>query len=170
MSEAHPVPIESLRAAGTDVRQVTRDFAVSTFVVWRGQVLLHRHHKLGIWLPPGGHVEPNETPDDAAVREVLEETGVRVTLVGERAVDAPGPVQLIRPRGVQLEAIAPGHEHIDLIYLARPLEPYEGELAGEFVGDAHGLGWYDRSSALDLGLTPEMRAWVELALTELGDH
>jgi len=144
----------------------TRDFAVSAFVVWDGKVLLHRHHKLGIWLPPGGHVEPNETPDDAAVREVLEEAGVAVELIGERAIDAPGPLQLIRPRGVQLESIAPGHEHIDLVYLARPLEPYAGELAGEFAGEAHGLGWYDFDGAEQLGLTPEMTAWVELALRE----
>ena len=36
---------------------LTRDFAVSVLVVWRSQVLLHRHRKLGIWLPPGGHVD-----------------------------------------------------------------------------------------------------------------
>ena len=59
---------------------VTRDWAVSVFVVWRGRVLLHRHRKLGVWLPPGGHVEPHELPDDAAVREVLEETGYVVEL------------------------------------------------------------------------------------------
>src|SRR5680860_823118 len=81
----------------------TRDWAVSVFVIWREQVLLHRHRKLRLWLPPGGHVEFGELPDEAAVREVLEETGVAVELVGERAVEAPGPVQLVRPRGVQLD-------------------------------------------------------------------
>ncbi|MDR1426031.1 MAG: NUDIX domain-containing protein [Rickettsiales bacterium] len=35
-----------------------------------------RHKKLRRWLPPGGHVEPNEIPDDAARREVFEETGI----------------------------------------------------------------------------------------------
>lgn len=143
---------------------VTRDWAVSVFVVWRGRVLLHRHRKLGLWLPPGGHVEPHELPDDAAVREVLEETGVSVELVGDRAVDAPGPRQLVRPRGVQLEDIAPGHQHVDLVYLARPVEPYGGSLAdGE-----EGLGWYAGDEARGLGLTAEMAAWVELALRELG--
>jgi len=143
---------------------VTRDWAVSVFVVWRGRVLLHRHRKLGVWLPPGGHVEPHELPDDAAVREVLEETGVRVELVGERAVDAPGPRQLVRPRGVQLEDISPGHQHVDLVYLARPQEPYDGALAG----DEDGLAWYTGPEATALGLTAEMAAWVDLALRELG--
>ncbi len=142
---------------------MTRDLAVSVFVVWRARVLLHKHRKLGLWLPPGGHVETDELPDDAATREVLEETGVRVTLIGPPPIAAPGPRQLTRPRGVQLETIGPGHEHIDLVYLARPVEPYAGQLqAGE-----EGLGWYDLAGAMALGLTPEMSAWVGLSLSEL---
>lgn len=142
----------------------TRDLAVSVFVVWRGLVLLHRHRKLGIWLPPGGHVEPGELPDEAAVREVLEEAGIEVELVGEPPIHAPGPRQLARPRGVQLEQIAPGHEHVDLVYLARPLADYAGAVAGEEAS----MGWHDLASATALGLTPEMEAWVRLALAELG--
>ena len=46
-----------------------------------GKVLLHLHRKLGMWLPPGGHIERDEIPDDAAVREVFEETGLNVELV-----------------------------------------------------------------------------------------
>jgi 8-oxo-dGTP pyrophosphatase MutT (NUDIX family) len=38
------------------------------------------HRKLRKWLPPGGKVDPNETPEDAALRECLEETGLQVTL------------------------------------------------------------------------------------------
>ena len=142
---------------------VTRDFAVSVFVVWRGGVLLHRHPKLGIWLPPGGHVEPGELPDDAAVREVREEAGVEVRLVGEHAVDAPGPRQLVRPRGAQLESISPGHEHIDLVYYARPLAGYDGRL----VSESAPFAWYSASAAAELDLTPELVAWVRLALREL---
>lgn len=143
---------------------MTRDLAVSVFVVWRQQLLLHEHPKLRLWLPPGGHVEPNELPDDAAVREVLEEAGVNVQLVGETAIDAPGPRQLLRPRGVQLESISPGHEHIDLIYWARPHEGYAGALTSETTP----FGWYSRTALARLPLTPEMVAWAELALTELG--
>ena len=142
---------------------VTRDLAVSVFVAWRSKLLLHHHRKLGLWLPCGGHVEPNEIPDDAAVREVREEAGIAVTLVGEHAISAPGPRQLVRPRGVQLEAIAPGHEHVDLIYFARPVEPYDGLLDG----NEEGLGWYGPDEALALGLTDEMEAWVRLATREL---
>ncbi len=101
-----------------------RHFTVAVFVVWEGKVLLHLHRKLGMWLPPGGHIERDELPDDAAVREVYEETGLRVELVGEKREDVSDPVQLHRPAGVQLENIGPGHQHIDLIYFSpSPMAP-----------------------------------------------
>jgi len=140
----------------------SRDWAVAVFVVWRAAVLLHEHPKLGLWLPCGGHVEAGEIPDDAAVREVLEESGVPVVLLGEAPVSAPGPRPLTRPRGVQLETIAPGHEHVDLVYLARPAAGYDGALAGVAT-----LGWYDREALSGLPLTPEIRAWCAVALAEV---
>lgn len=143
---------------------VTRDFTATAFVVWRGGVLLHKHRKLGRWFPPGGHVEPNEVPDDAAVREVLEESGVRVALVGERALPVLEPRQLVRPRGIQLETISPGHEHIDLIYFAKPLPGYDGRL----LDSDETLGWYDEGALGRLELTGEIRHWATLALLELG--
>lgn len=43
-------------------------------------VLLVRHRERG-WVPPGGKVEPGETPRVAAVRELQEETGVAAELL-----------------------------------------------------------------------------------------
>ena len=136
-----------------------RDWAVAVFVVWRGQLMLHRHPKLDRWLPCGGHIEANELPDDAALREVWEESGVRIRLVGEPAIDAPGPRQLIPPRALQVERIDAEHEHIDLVYLGVPLEPYAGALRGEAS-----LGWFDAAALAALPLTPEIRAWASVAL------
>lgn len=48
----------------------------------RARVLLVRAAETGQWVVPGGAMEPGETPADAAVREVWEETGVRVALTG----------------------------------------------------------------------------------------
>jgi len=98
---------------------VKRDFTATTVVVHRRKVLLHHHRKLGLLLPLGGHIEPDELPDDAALREVREESGFRVTL------HEPSPLwpltdvrQLARPVAVLLEDIGPNHQHVDLIYLA----------------------------------------------------
>jgi 8-oxo-dGTP pyrophosphatase MutT (NUDIX family) len=57
---------------------MTRDFTATAFVYWQGKTLLHKHKKLGIWLPCGGHIDPYELPDDAAIREVFEESGVDI--------------------------------------------------------------------------------------------
>lgn len=46
----------------------------------RRRVLLVRHAEGGDWTTPGGMIEPYETPADAAVREMWEETGLHVAL------------------------------------------------------------------------------------------
>jgi 8-oxo-dGTP pyrophosphatase MutT (NUDIX family) len=117
-----------------------------------------------MWLPPGGHIEENELPDEAAVREVLEETGLGVRLVGERREDIADPVQLYRPAGVQLENIGPGHQHIDLIYFARPSG--STRIRDDFSEDK--VGWYGPEDWDEMRLNAEVRGWCERALQALG--
>ena len=42
---------------------------------FRGKILLSRHHDRSTWETQGGHIEPGETPMDAARRELYEESG-----------------------------------------------------------------------------------------------
>jgi 8-oxo-dGTP diphosphatase len=102
-----------------------KHFTATAFVVRGDATLLHWHRRLGQWMPPGGHIEPDEDPATAALREVLEETG----LVCEIAPTSPNlpfsyPGQLAAPYTILLEDI-PGpdepHKHIDLIYFVRPV-------------------------------------------------
>lgn len=98
----------------------TRDFTATTFVVASGRTLLLMHRKLARWLPPGGHIEADELPHIAALREVREETGLHVELLAsERPLG--GVIILPQPHYLLLEQISAGHEHIDLIYFARAL-------------------------------------------------
>ena len=136
---------------------ITRDFTTAVFVVHEGRVLLHRHIKLNRWLPPGGHIEPNEIPDAAAIREVFEETGVVATLKGTPiiSIDLPGqPRQLCPPAGIQITAIRPGHEHIDIVYFATGL-PAESRAE---------VGWFSPAEWAPLDLTEEITAWCDAAL------
>jgi ADP-ribose pyrophosphatase YjhB (NUDIX family) len=56
-------------------------FTASAFLIHQQQVLLIRHKKLQLWLGPGGHIDENELPHQAAAREFLEETGLSVAIV-----------------------------------------------------------------------------------------
>lgn len=137
---------------------------MAVFVVHANHVVLHRHKKLRVWLPPGGHIEPDELPDEAAIREVLEETELTVELVGPRGLlqDYPGqPRQLVRPEGIQLEDISPGHQHIDLIYFARPREI---SADGSLPCLAEGMRWVHRDELGDLELSEEVIDWCRKAI------
>ena len=141
-----------------------RHFTVAVFVVWEGKVLLHWHRKLAMWLPPGGHIEDGELPDEAALREVREETGLWAELVGERREDVADPVQLHRPAGVQLENIGPGHQHIDLIYFAKPSG--STKIPEAFSGEK--VGWYGPEDWEGMRVNAEVRGWCERALALVG--
>lgn len=106
-----------------------RHFTVSAFVSAQGHTLLHFHQKNQMWLPPGGHIESDEDPIQAALREVEEETGLKVALLP--TIDPfpyLSPPQLPTPVTIMVEDIPakpaePAHQHLDLIYFTRPLDP-----------------------------------------------
>jgi 8-oxo-dGTP pyrophosphatase MutT (NUDIX family) len=142
---------------------ISRDFTATAFVYWQGGTLLHKHKKLGLWLPCGGHIDPHELPDDAAIREVHEESGVEIELLGEKTLKIKDPKQLVRPRGIQLELIHEDHEHIDLIYFAKPLASYNGFLRD----DDPSLGWYSPADLEKMDISEEIKAWTALIFQEL---
>ena len=54
-------------------------------VVWRDRIVLRRT-ALGEWVFPKGWIDPGETPQQAALREVREETGLRAEIMSEAGV------------------------------------------------------------------------------------
>jgi 8-oxo-dGTP pyrophosphatase MutT (NUDIX family) len=74
---------------------VVVDIASVVLVDRAGRVLMqHRDDNTvndpGLWSLPGGHVEPDESIEDGARRELLEETGLTAALTLVGVVERPG--------------------------------------------------------------------------------
>jgi len=128
--------------------ETTRHFTASVYLVNDGAVALHRHERLDLLLPAGGHVDRDELPHETALREAREETGLEPTLL----VDAPEITSetnrsIPRPRHLMLADVnvhgdQVGHQHVDHVYYAvvdeRAIDPGPGEAPAE------AWDWYDR--------------------------
>ncbi len=128
--------------------ETTRHFVATCYVVNDGATLLHEHEKLGMWLPPGGHVDRDELPHETALRETFEETGLRPELVVEAGpYETDQAESLPRPAAFLLEDIdvhedgRVAHQHVDFVYFAesddRAVEP-----AGRDEAAADAWTWF----------------------------
>ena len=114
------------------------DFTAEVFVVYKNTVLLRKHDKYKIWLSAGGHIELDEDPNQAAIREVKEETGLNVELIGkvqDLHNEVEGYKELIPPNFLNRHKISDFHEHITFVYFAiaqnNNLTQGEGEVSDE---------------------------------------
>jgi 8-oxo-dGTP diphosphatase len=135
---------------------VERHFTVSGFVSQGGRTALH-WHRLGLWLPPGGHIEANEDPIQAVRREILEETGIEVDVLDEttftraeplwRHLDERGRPQLPPPVTIGVYNIerdsgaSTPHQHIDFVYFTRPVAGAPLDLPA-----SDGWAWVDETT------------------------
>ncbi|SMO89477.1 NUDIX hydrolase [Halorubrum cibi] len=128
--------------------ETTRHFTATTYVVNDGATALHEHDRLGIHLPPGGHIERDELPHEAALREVREETGLEAELVADRAdVETPNGRPLPEPAHQMLHDIdvhpdgSVSHQHIDHLFYAR-VPTRRIDPVGDDEADAEAWSWY----------------------------
>ncbi len=96
------------------------DFCSEVFVVFKNKVLLRKHDKFKIWLSVGGHIELDEDPNVAAIREVKEEVGLDVVLYkDEGAVPSflnETDKSLIPPQFMLFHPINEKHSHVVFVY------------------------------------------------------
>lgn len=124
-----------------------REFVTSVYILQDQKVLLIFHKKLQKWLPPGGHLEPNEIPPEAAKREAFEETGLEIGLFFQENVwvEKWNATSFIRPYLCLLEEVPayrdhPAHQHIDFIYVGYPLS---GAIQ-ENPQETNGIQWFSQ--------------------------
>lgn len=145
---------------------IQRHFTATGVVInEKREVLLILHKKLGVWLPPGGHVEPNETPDTAVLREIFEETGVRATIAPNGEDSSMGDEWagvLAQPMCILLEDIGMKgeHFHIDLVYRCSA----QSQLGDANESEALDMGWFGEDMLEKLDMYHNARAAVIKAL------
>lgn len=111
------------------------------------RALLVKHIKLGVWLPPGGHQEKDQTPTQAAAEEVSQETGLDVSEYLPKPTRLDDNTELQpRPNYILLENIPahgdkPAHQHQDMIFVVRI--PFQEVVRSE--RESEDIGWFTRN-------------------------
>jgi len=143
---------------------------------WRTGLIRHpRLHKVMI---PGGHVEPEETSAEAALREVAEETGLTVTLVSPPAAPVPDGYRGRRvalPWWIAEYQVKPdnhldvAHIHVDHLYVALADGTPPPAAGAGLPGPAHPFGWYAAGDLPGLDMYDDARLLARLLLAGLAD-
>ena len=118
------------------VRFITPSFTVGAMCAIEradGQILLARQVYRQRWGLPGGLLNRGEGGAEAARREIVEEVGLSVELVGEPAtvVDAQA-------------------RRVDLVFRARLADPGDADDARPTSPEISDVGWFDRSALPEL--------------------
>jgi len=107
----------------------------------KNEILLIKHRRFGVWLPPGGQLDVGEAPHEAVVREVLEETGIEVEIISKgQGINAQFCREIPNPFAVLgLDVAGDGsYELHDTRYLCRAVG---GQLSAQ-IAEVSDVGWF----------------------------
>ncbi len=146
------------------------DFTADVFIVYKNKVLLRMHDKHNMWLAVGGHIELDETPDQAAIREVKEEVGLDVVLVPPRKmsldINDDRFTEINPPWYSNIHKVNETHKHISLVYFATSAT--ETVLDSESEHERTESRWVSMEELDSMDLIPNIRFYAKEALKELG--
>ncbi|MDD5528164.1 MAG: NUDIX domain-containing protein [Patescibacteria group bacterium] len=148
--------------------QLNKHFTASAIIVKDKKVLLVHHRKLGVWLYPGGHVESYETPDQTVIREVREETGLSVEIIGEKdenLADASADVSVLNnPYAILCELVG-DHYHSDMVYLCRVTG--ESAQVKHNTIESEAIGFFGLDELDDIDLFPNFKELLKKVLHQV---
>ncbi|NIO22629.1 MAG: NUDIX domain-containing protein [Candidatus Aenigmarchaeota archaeon] len=131
------------------------DLVVGGCLIHDNKVLLIHHKKSDKWLPPGGHIERGETPDEAVEREFMEELNLQVKILNRNDIPNEGNIteQLAVPFYVNVHNVG-DHEHACFFYLCRPKNPGALKLNKEELND---FKWFSLEELKQNHIQPDVR-------------
>lgn len=155
-------------------------------LIYQGRVLLVKHKKVGFWLNPGGHLEPDEAPHECAEREFWEETNIRVRAVNrglsgfiDSTQNLPSPFNTNlhwvcrdnyehRVHGKPLTDYAKTHwrkgceQHLNFLYL---VEPVGSVKFSKNVEETDGIAWFTVKELKELETSDQIKQEVIFAFS-----
>ena len=143
-----------------------KSLTATVYTVCNGRVLLHLHKKYNTWFPVGGHLEANELPHIAALREAKEECGLSVTLIDARkedqTLDLGRVVRIPSPFLICHEGIGHDEEFLDFIYIATS----DSDKVSSGEGESRTFRWFTLAELENQAedLTPHVRSTAIAAL------
>ena len=98
------------------------DFTVTPIIIHpdKNKILLVYHPRYDKWISVGGHIELDEDPEEALLREISEETGLEVHVLSEKPpLKGKGFKALFAPRFMDIHEANPPHKHIGMVYFCQ---------------------------------------------------
>jgi 8-oxo-dGTP pyrophosphatase MutT (NUDIX family) len=145
------------------------DFTVEVFIVNKNKVLLRKHDKYKIWLSVGGHIELDEDPNQAAIREVKEEVGLDIILYNKiipNNINNPNFKDLIPPIFLNRHRVNSNHEHVTLVYFAKSSDDRLVLSESEKSEDCRWFSMDDLDNPI-FGVEPKVKEYAKTALDSL---
>lgn len=111
------------------------DLVVAGYIIHKNKLLLIQHKKLDLWLPVGSHIEKDETPDDALLREIKEEIGIDVKILNYLKFPIQGNTKrnLANPFHVDVHSVK-DHDHCCFYYICKAINPERLKINSELKG------------------------------------
>ncbi|MFH1308363.1 MAG: NUDIX domain-containing protein [archaeon] len=113
-----------------------REFISTIYIIKEEKVLLIWNKKVGSFIPLGGHLEEDELPCEAAIREAKEESGFEIELINteKKEITSPtGAKRVFLPQNfiIGLDVIKPDHHHINMGYVGKIINGQQLEKSDE---------------------------------------
>ena len=147
-------------------KNLKKDFTATGYVVnpQRTKILVIFHNKLNKWLPAGGHIEKNELPHEAAIREVYEETGINAKIISDDfdfGLKGEKDCQIPRPHGILYQIIPESskdveHIHVDFVYAMEAEEAVTSVQLDEVAR----VEWFTKEEVLKLDCFDSVKGFV----------
>jgi len=143
------------------------DLVTGAYIFFEDKLLLIHHGKLDLWLPVGGHIDKDETPDDSVLREIKEETNLDAEIIYEGDFFLQGNVKriLATPFHVNVHSVG-DHNHCCFFYVCRVSSPKKLKINNELKS----FRWFSREDLGESYIPADVRAQALRAFEIIEKH